>query len=404
MKEKFLYCPENITLETLNSFFSRKDTIKVIKFFHTLIIQKINNKVCRDSWIKLQTSILKEKLGRIDFIKSLENEGFIEIDHSYLKSHFCKSYRLTEKYRNSKWVEIIKIPYEEKRHVTKVEKHLRSWCYKLEVDFSKVPKEIDESQMLNLELISKKRWDFITCDFGNRFHSNLTRMKKELRKHLRCQNETLVQFDIKCSELYWLAILFQKIKFNLNLNDFKSVKNILLNNRLINLINLHYLPDVERNSELDKETALFTGKVISGNFYEHLIENTPNWNGTRDEFKQMFFQTTLFSKKIVGFKSGSKKESVNIENTFKKIYPNICNVIKSYNNKTFCSILQKYESNFLYSVIDYLRINNPEIPIWTIHDSFITIKSKAYELEKIINNFTNNLLLPSPKIKREDWI
>lgn len=282
---------------------------------------------------------------------NLLSGGIIETDGHYRVGNKSKYYKITEKL-NCKW-ELTSV--EDKEIVKKLEKataskikldgqeHVTECMKKLKIDKVRALEYIG-----NLKNIDSEYWKMQVEMFENKFsivdskgfrlHNNLTNLASPLRAFLSGSNGLLSQIDIKCSQPTFLALKTSKIESI----DFEERCKIL--------------------------------KVCEqGRFYEYLFEKEIVDKELRKEIKTKVFSELLFNKNY--------SRTTEVEVLFKKKFPSIFRYIvesKEDNYKNFPILLQRQESEFIFSVVSKLK----HLEIYTIHDSILTCKSCIEEVKQ----------------------
>lgn len=233
--------------------------------------------------------------------------------------------------------------------------------YKDSMDYlneSKKSKEIGfykyRRNYLSIESINSEKIWFTFDEYG-RLHTNFTVLKREIRKnHLSIDGEILDEKDLKNSQPLFLAVL---------------MKRELSPTKLTN-------PEITR----------YFGLVKNGLIYEEFINKCDIKN--RDEAKMMMY------KVLFGTNGDTKKYN----KMFHSLFPTVYKFIKDYkraknNYKTLSHSLQFLESDFIFNkVIKHLMKSNPEIKIFTVHDSIcFPIKHKKIVTD-VFEYYKRNLL------------
>jgi len=188
------------------------------------------------------------------------------------------------------------------------------------------------------------------------------------------------------------------------------------------------MSDLFINTLNSEEIQIFINQVLEGTFYEEYgnilynetiisednksecyiinVVKTPNqfkrellnFNSRRSVAKHIMLKT-LFS---------SRNYHSDIVNIFKKYYSEVFKVtqfIKDGRAKNFFPILlQNIEAN---CVLDYcsekIAKNNPEMPLFTIHDSIITTSKYELILEREFKKYLKLYFGLEPKLEAEPW-
>jgi hypothetical protein len=214
------------------------------------------------------------------------------------------------------------------------------------------------------EAINAKCLDF-TFDKHGRFHSNFTRLKREIREScLRVKYKGIVEntfeIDIKNSQPMFLLLLLRD-----------------------NLIDL----DFEEYQDYKKECH-------TGDIYKRLMKTYTYFHKgekiTRREAKDFFYQY-LFGE--------ATKKNGNLKNSrkyFKRMFPSIDRWMAYYKrengHKAVAHNLQRLESNLIYNnIIKEIKQIDSSIPIITVHDSLIVPESCRKLVEDVFYKHVNNI-------------
>ena len=158
-----------------------------------------------------------------------------------------------------------------------------------------------------------------------------------------------------------------------------------------------------RNLANMEDVRSFCQYVCDGTFYEYikaqLISRGYEVPADRGKLKEMVFQTMFTSNRFKGQPEAKPKR------IFEEIFPNVAEVfslIKTKKSNVLPILLQSIESYLFLQVISK-RISSefPGLPIFTVHDSIITLKGHEDKIEQImIEELTRAIGLP-PKISVE---
>lgn len=269
--------------------------------------------------------------------------------------------------------------------------------------------KIDENKKLS-ELHKVKQFNnmyddpyalYCKRDAYGRVHTNITQMKKEVRKNcMLCDGKPTVGIDIKSSQGAFLyKVLDSYVSYFKNqehivnlystcdtrvLKPFWNVSNPGLTRKVLN--------------QLDFELGCFKLLLKSGSLYEFFLDrlNSDFMSETnRNEVKKEFL-TCLFCGK---YYSKHKHRLVeNIRNIWRKefnyLYKSI-EIIKRGNHAALAHDLQRTESNLVFNIV-YNRVKN-EIgcPLCTVHDSIIVEEKYADQVKKIFDESLNTCEVPT---------
>lgn len=130
-----------------------------------------------------------------------------------------------------------------------------------------------------------------------------------------------------------------------------------------------------------------------GQFYESLMEPGED----RHAFKEKFYGDVFFGKTC--FRSRLKSR-------FEARFPSIAGMlreVKKQNYRHSSWLMQNYEATiFIYTICNRIRAERPDVPIFTIHDSLLTVRDEVEYVESIIMDEFRKLGI-RPTLKREDY-
>ena len=223
-----------------------------------------------------------------------------------------------------------------------------------------------------IEMIKDKNWFFHIDEYG-RVHTNVSNLKKELRKCLMVNKKSLNSADIVNSQPLFLA---------------KICTNYLNNLPLSSL-----LPPI-RSDILGKDVKNYIDLVQTGSLYEFLFEKLQG-SGSRTDFKRKLFAEVFFGKNYQHNSSSAK--------LFSSYFPTISSIIwelKSKDYRMLSKLLQKVESSFIFQkVVKTLMNQAPDVFVTTIHDCLLaTNVDQVADVMK--REFENIGIHPQIKIER----
>lgn len=209
---------------------------------------------------------------------------------------------------------------------------------------------------------------FFQCDKNLRFYSPFTNLPKILRSAIRVNGEKLIGIDVSNTQPFLLSHLADDI----------FLEKIVAKN-IIKVDRERFLKLIKLLRSKPYDLIEFKRIVESGKIYESLI----GINGieNREVVKE-------FLLKIINDKGKSKDlDKERIRNAFSKKYPTIyelIEVIKSVNYKNMSTVLMSMEaSEFViwFPQNFYYDEKNKNIPLFTIHDCFLTTESNIEYFE-----------------------
>ncbi|KIA89908.1 hypothetical protein [Kaistella jeonii] len=284
----------------------------------------------------------------------------------------------------------------------------------------------------------------------NRIHSNLTNLPKILRPFLRYDGETLVNYDIKSSQPYFMVAL---VEFLLQKNSTESVlgeiecsdrgrnSNINLSRIIDNKIKdksliWQNLPLVLCSSAFQKDYEILKNWILDGKFYSEMMKilypvkpYTGRWerrvpkvigkdvNG-KDvtitiskfyEVNNIEEEKGMIKESVFSIFYGGEKNPGREFKDFQKHFPAFCEflLIMKKNDKTdFPILLQQIEST---CVIDFvtkeIAKRYPDMPLFTIHDSIATTESwsENVNLKSIICTLIEEFTNVPPMVEEEHF-
>lgn len=194
-----------------------------------------------------------------------------------------------------------------------------------------------------VECVNDKHIFFHFDNFG-RMHTNFTILKSFIRKNfLKIDGEEVCEVDIKNSQPLFLT-------------------------KIVDMCDPGLIDQHEYN--------LFKYLAIKGQLYQYLM----------DEFK---IQDKSEVKKIIYKVFFGRNQKTREDKLFKRVFPSIYDFIKFYKDKngdyrTLAYELQRSESKLIFNnVIKEIMICNPEIKLFTVHDSIVYPKKYKNIVESI---------------------
>lgn len=204
--------------------------------------------------------------------------------------------------------------------------------------------DIYNRNVYSVESINDKHIFYHFDDYG-RLHTNFTILKSFIRKNcLLIDGEETCELDIKNSQPLFLCKL---------------------------------ISDSQTAWVNKEEFEFFKSLVVSGNFYQYLIQMT----GIKDkkQVKELTYKVLFGHNRI-----NSKPDK-----TFSSLFPTIHHFIKLYkkewgNHKILAHDLQRAESNLIYNkIVQKVMIIYPDVKLITVHDSLIFPKKWKSEITSI---------------------
>jgi len=243
------------------------------------------------------------------------------------------------------------------------------------------------SYLVAVDMIYDKDYN-LKSDINQRFYSGITNLPKVLRKCLLYDGEELAGVDVSNTQPLLLSELCNPIY----LNQLKESKSIEVKEKLFDDFLTHlntYPEDLKQYKKL----------VESGKLYESFVGIAPDF--TREIVKENMV-------KIINDKGhNNTREKKILREALKQKFPTIAmllTLLKSVNYKYTSYTLMTLEAqNFVihFPEIFSYKEAHKNIPIFTVHDCFMTTTNHIDYLEKEIKTFFQNKLTINLPMKRE---
>jgi hypothetical protein len=402
-------------------------------------------------WVHLSGTRLQRIVHNYTkYLDYLAARNIIEINPSYKVGKHCKGYRITPKYYSGepKEIEMDTTNLILKRKLNRSVRpevctppnhtsvighgHLTKWFNQdLKIDTAAAIKKIDQLYGCNLPGVKKQTgrqggrfkalravWKLSHQQFYykvdsniGRLHSNLTNIKKDLRKHMTYNDEKLVNLDIRNSQPLLSGVLLDKKfyseKEKLSLLSFPSF-NKLYNNNILNINKtisdiLYSIMLVESPESLNsKEFEQYLSIVQGGTFYEEFGKALypQGFKISRDKIKEAVF-ILFFADNRHGPKLRRKEAPFRAK--FPTVY-RIFSILKRHNKAVMSHILQRLESELIIEKITRrIAQERPQLPIFTIHDSIATTVGNEDYVQAVMTEEIKALTGLNASIGRENW-
>ena len=400
-----------------------------------------HNKRYRDlSEIPINTRILRKSVDDYpDYMNYLVDNNVLYTDYSYTIGEKSRCYSITPDYHS----ELVPYYITDFTMLKKINKHtqylkfdhsssllyLSKWFNdKLEINFDEAVKynnslyeiNINESPknaynkyasyFYNIEHIKRKNFRFFRDDTSFRLHTNLTTLKKDFRKFITYDGQPLCSYDFANSQPYLATPLF-----NLDFYDCKSniynlfnaspkiyneiIKNKKCSKEIFNILQEDSL--FARNDKDYHSNADFIEKAQEGLIYDYIEDAIFDSTGyrciNRDELKSMLFMVFYSDNSFLT--QDKAKNKLIFKNTFPGVY-NAFKFIKKGNNARLPILLQTMESQLVIdNIAKTIAKAKPDLPIFTVHDSIVTLPGYDDLIYKIMKEESIKLIGIPPKIK-----
>lgn len=436
-----------------------------------------------------------------EYINYLLLNDILQANPKFLPGAFPKSYRLTLEYACSPFVNVrvgnIQFAEIAKRHtgITPVERrkvlseygHLIRQFEGLEYNFEAATKYIGNMQFqtlglpgysdikyesdrmreieFNNMLLRDKDFQCKVDDSSERFHSVLTRLKREFRHFLTYKSEPLVSLDIKCSQPYiaqrllmpqfWLQpagsgsrgkpgpkkksevesrrrlekflggtmgdiIEHTASDWGIQVAEVEDRINESLRGAMEKI--KYSTPMLVHKTQLNDNQSIerFSNLVNCSDIYEHVLKIIVGKLQTDSALKQLYDEAPFSlnrnsMKELVlrGMYSPSKSRNPTsklIHKIFAEEFPGVERIFNAIKDKVrgqyrvLALLLQAVESEIILNrVCKQLVHKNWHIPFFTIHDSILTIPKYKDIVIKTMEEEFEKAIKVKPRIKEEDY-
>lgn len=299
--------------------------------------------------------------------------AFVKVDLSNLKK--LKNFEVFEKFNG------------------KPEKcpHLVKWFYEgLSIEYETAIEEAQteenflkrQSYLLGIEKIKNREYWFTrNSKSDNRLHTPLTNLAKKIRPNLRFRGQKLANFDIRCSQPYFLVVLIEEMYTSVHTLMFENVKDILYTKGFqeeYNRIKSWILKD-DFYTKMAEE--LFNGEEI-------LLERI-EWSGkgrTKEMKKVIYDNERELTKKLILrlFYIDTNSHQYKHDKDFKKFdtkFPQFSALLKELKRENYKDLSRILQNKEAYCILDIItqRLTQiyPKMPLFTIHDSILTTERWA---------------------------
>ncbi len=428
-KRKYGFYPNNFDLDGFCNKYNLPAN-KVVSILDLFINKPQGQEDKR--WITLHAALLRKRVGNIykGILDALYDYEIIDINHRFEIGGHSKSYYLLDKYqyadnfnkysvekgalpealerKNSekahlKYLDNLKLPKIKRNYelpdiiFNQRYRMLIHWFQdeKLTIDYEKAYRFIETtnyreiepdkylSYLVAVEMLRDKDYN-LKSDVNGRFYSGITNLPKELRKFLLYDGEELAGVDVSNTQPLLLGELCNPVL----LRSLKESNNIEVDDTLFD----SFLSHLETNPE---DLKAYRKLVQEGKLYESFIDISEGFD--RPTVKENMV-------KIISDRGyNNTREKKKLREALKQKFPTIAmllDVLKSVDHHYSSYTLMTMESrNFVqyFPDIFYIKVEHKNIPLFTIHDCFLTTKSNIAYLESELKTFfTNNLMINLP--------
>ena len=254
------------------------------------------------------------------------------------------------------------------------------------------------SAFMSMANLSNVQYHLSRDNTSGRFHSPITSMQSDLRNCLTYDGQTLVNIDIKNSQPYLVNALLDK---NNQVSEF--VYNSFLDNDIKKsyqrLLDGHLLQN-------NLEFTTYKELTSKGIFYDYMGKELDLPSDLTDEEVRKKVKTTMFQVMFTDNKYYHQPEAQN-KRKFRQLLPSTYQVfkeIKQTDKSHLAILLQFIESYVIIDVVTKkIALNNPKIPLFTIHDSIATTEQYAPYVMDVFHNELSRIIGVEPTLSQEHW-
>lgn len=456
-----LYIPENLDIDALVTNnptnilrFNKDKLIYIISLIYSIPMRlKDFDFDTENGFIPMNSEILKFRVREYkEYLDYLCEVGVFEkrTNYKYKSGVTSSGYRFTSQYNTAPkrvkitWSRLIKsicrISSKEEKVIINVSENPleyleKWWNEKIQFDYQGAKLWLD-SQLLKEEREGKphckrrynvrrlviekfKNRDFIIHQDSTtgRAHTLLTQLKSELRQFIKYDGKSLVSIDITNSQPFLTIALINESPFIAN-NMQGRLKQY--NDRHdINTSTMLALTD--KKIKTNDDLLNFVEFVSKGEFYEMfgellvekgLVKPTEKKELRKITKKIMFASMFGHNNEKCQIKDKTTGKIKFIPNDgmklFKETFPTVFEIfkkIKTGKHNTLACVLQNLEAELvLHKACKIISKEQPEVPIFTLHDSIITTKDNAKYVKRVLSEVLLDAIGIAPKIEEDDWI
>jgi len=375
----YLYLPENLDLESLlcEKGYKVSDTdLDRMTYFVNIIMSKRYYQMPSD-YVPLDSKILRKIIRDHKFYANILGDiGVLECDGFYAKAKKCLGYRISKKYKSKirkskiKTKTLVSAMLRNKKtyKYTDLQKHLYKFLSRITIS-EKAYEEIETWQNIedfncaksSIDKIIEKSFYLKEDSFG-RIHTNITNLKRDLRKYLKFNDQSIVNLDISSSQPLLLYILSRSCN----------------NGVYMGSISCCAATDLEHYKSL----------VEAGEIYPFLSEKL--LLQPTEDIKHVLYRDVFFGK--------------DTHPKFCELFPTVAATLKELKKSDYRNAawtMQRLESDIVINKICRdLMDTHPNAFITTIHDSFISTRENIPIIQDAVRR-TFRALGVAPKLRVE---
>ena len=274
-----------------------------------------------------------------------------------------------------------------------------------------------KSEMYSIQKIQDCQFYFTIDTTSFRLHTPLTQIRIILRNCISYNSTQLISIDIKNCQPYLSIILFNPSFWDISINNNHSyyIKGSLTLNDISKKLYLKYTNKIKLldipsiNLDETVESQSYTGFHA----YLEFIQMDDPYSHFQDlmnyvsPHKKDYTRPDIKSEIIVVFYSKNKTYTFT-KKVFRAAFPGVLkflSLLKKEDHADLAILLQTIESHLILKVITKkIAKVNPNIPLYTIHDSIVTTKENEDIVKHIMHSELEKAIGIPPKLKVEDWL
>jgi hypothetical protein len=295
---------------------------------------------------------------------------------------------------------------------------LERWLWELEIDTDRAMRWVSRQtgrkeflSRLSVEAIQERNFGLKTCEFG-RVHSNVSNLASPQRRCLRWRGERLAELDIRNTQ----PLLISHLALRAITGDFPidqqrlmgfSVKRTESGRKGERQGGAGSVPNphvgmFSLRSEMTDSTA--------NSIPQHLLDLITSCE--RGEFYEtmaaVWHEEGLTREKIEGISVWLLFDKTHLRlpywRALRKAYPAFADYVtamKKPEYRTLARAAQRFESLLMIvGAVGRLTQDHPDIPIWTVHDSILTLPTHIETVRAVIlDEFSRCGIVPAFKCK-----
>lgn len=429
-------------------------------FLLTSIPARNSDLIREDGYISISMRKVRNSIKDIrQYVEYLDHTGVISIRKQYIPGEKCRGYKWGQRYEDSPFIireEITGFADEVYKYTNKqgdsfhLPDYIAHWYNESMLNIDERALEyalrIKEGKMQDT---SRASWD-LNSDTGeykypvtqyisairnigklihhsyeahfdnnvHRLHSTLTNLRKDLRNFISYDGRQLYGIDVKNCQPY-LACLILNPAFwtdgsELPVNIYNlpnNIRNLFTSSKQLQSSVQEFF--VQTNPNRFEE---YVGLVSSGEIYEYIIGISAERLGekiTREQAKTLMFSILFSSNQGSHWSSTIRKMKQFFE---QDLFPEVAELFRIIKNNYKDSRIEKPHSRLsviLQSIESRIILHrccrriweegDQSIPVFTIHDSVITIEEARGMVESILTEELTKCVGASPRFGVEEW-